>query len=387
MLSRLQVCGQWSGLVRSLGLAGVVVAGAAACGDATAPWSEFAPERVADRLDGVLTPLAGDGDLLLGLDLAVATIEAESGVSLAAALSVRPADGDAVLRSLRTVRAERDREGAPGQGSSVEASHDSAVSGFTIPWSLAGETLEWEPGYGYVVSGRTGASSHGVRIFLYRMNSSTGYPAEPLSRVGYIDLTDEDSGQAEAVRVRAIGTVGPDRLLADYLVSLTGSGSYDEGSMTVTTRGVMAQAGSVELHLSQELEWSRSRDQDRLVLDYGYRQGSRAVVIEGLATARYNAAEWETFDFSTAIEGERPSTEVEAMIGRDGRVRGEILSDGRRVVRIGGYDGQPTFERADGGGLSWAETEGLERIWTGITDLVWWTDWVVIPADLLILSG
>jgi len=150
---------------------------------------------------------------------------------------------------------------------------------------------------------------------------------------------------------------------------------------------VMAQVGSVELDLSQRLEWSRSRDQDRLVIEYGYRQGSRSVVLEGVATARYEAAEWETFDFSTALAGERPSTEVEAVIGRSGSVRGEILSDGRRVVRIEGYDGQPTFERADGGRLSWSETEGLERIWTGITDLIWWTEWVVIPADLLVLAG
>lgn len=359
---------------RSLALAALVF-GSSACGDTTAAWSEFSPERAAQRLDEVIKPLAGDGDLLLGMDLAVGTIEEYGGAWLAQGVALRRAGDDGVLRALQSDRSR----------GSVAAGEPMAA--FTIPQELIGETLEWDPGYGYVISGRTGAPLNGVRIHLYRMSGTTGHPIEPLSRIGHVDLIDADNAQAEAVRVRATGTVGPDRVLADYLVSLTGSGTYEEGEMTVTTRGALAQAGSLELDLVQRLEWSRSRDREDLLLDYRYSRGSRSVALEGRATARFDAVEWATFDFSTELLGERPTTGIQAEVGSSGTLYGEILSDGRRVVRIGGYDARPTFERADGGRLSWSEAAELERIWTGITDLIWWTEWVVIPADLLVLDG
>ncbi len=380
MRPRITTNGTTRRLALAVGLFGA--AGAAACGDSTAPWSDFAPERAVERLDEVVQPLAGDGDVLLGLDLAVGTLEAYGGPWLADALVVSRPPATASARAAGALAALRSGHGG-GEGG-VES-----LSAFTVPTEVVGETLEWEPGYGYYVSGRTGAPSNGVRVFLYRMSGSTGYPVEPLSRIGYVDLIDADDGSAEGVRVRAVGTLGPDRVLADYRVSLTGSGSADEGEFSVRTLGAMALAGTAELglDLEQRLEWSRSRDRDELLLDYRYSRGSRSVTLVGRATARYDAAAWADFDFTTELLGERPTTAVEASVGSDGTVRGEILSDGRRVVRIRGHDGQPTFERADGGRLSSSETTELEWIWTGITDLIWWTDWVAIPADLLLLDG
>lgn len=384
MVDRMAVRGAVGKAGRSLALAAALVAGVSACGDSTAPWSEFQPERVVERLDGVLDPLAGDGDLLLNLDLVVAALVDYGSAGLAGALSLR-SDGDQGM--LRALRADRRRTRATLEGADASGSEGSP-SAFSIPWDVEGETLEWDPSYGgYVISGRSGAPMNGVRVVLYQMDGGTGYPAEPLAVVGYLDLIEDDDAQAEAVRVRAVRTAGPDRVIADYRVSLTGSGTYDEGEMTIRTRGDIAQMGSVELDLLERLEWSRSRDRDRLTLDYTYRQGSRSVVLEGLALARYEALEWETFEFSTEFLGERPVVEVEALLGSSGSVTGEILSGGGRVVRIGGDDRNPTFERADGGQLSWSERADLERIWSGITDLIWWTDWAMIPADLLVMAG
>lgn len=370
--------------VRSTVVAVALLGAVSACGDSTAPWSEFDPGRAVDRLDQVLTPLAGDGDFLLNLDLATSALAQYSGAEMASALALRTDGSDGMLRALR---ADRQRGKLRSGGDAPAAPADTGTSAFTIPWELSGETLEWDPVYGYVVSGHTGAPTNGVRILLYRMDHNSGYPAEPLVRIGHVDLTDEDNAQAEAVRVRAVRTTGSDRVIADYRVSLTGAGSYEEGSMTVRTQGDIAQAGSVTLDLTQRLEWSRTRDRDELTLDYSYRQGSRSVVLEGRALSRYDALEWETFDFSTEFRGERPVTAVEAVVGRTGTVTGAVLSDGRRVALIRGHDGSPTFERADGGQLSWSERGDLEQIWSGITDLLWWTDWVMIPADLLVLGG
>lgn len=353
----------------------------AGCGDVTASTARFEPHLTLDRLDEVLAPLEEGDDLLLGLDLAVATLEYYDGGRLAHAISLRPDRDDGLLPSLRrSQRAGQWRAGArPPGGGDAEA--------FTVPWMLVGETLEWDRTEGYVVSGRTGAPSNGVRILLYRMDGQTGYPATPLSRIGYLDLIDADTHNEEVVRVRAIRTTGPDRVIADYRVSLVGSGTYDEGSMDMRTLGTFGDATSVELDLRERMTWSRSRNRDEMRLDYGYRRGSRWVQLDIAAQSRFDAPDWERVDFDVAVRGGSVATDIDADIRSDGSLRGEIRHSGRRVVWIGGHDGRPTFESASGSVLSRSDRAALERTWTGVTDLLWLTDWMLVPADLLLASG
>lgn len=363
-------------------LAGVGIAVlSAGCGDVTASTARFEPHLTLDRLDEVLAPLEEGDDLLLGLDLAVATLEYYGGGQLAHALSLRLDREDGLLRLLP--RSQR-----PGQARArARAPGDAGTEAFTVPWMLVGETLEWDRTEGYVVSGRAGAPSNGVRFLLYRMDGQTGYPATPLSRIGYLDLIDADTHNEEAVRVRAIRTTGPDRVIADYRVSLVGSGTYDEGSLEMRTLGAFGDATSVELDLRQRMTWSRSRNRDEMSLDYGYRRGSSWVELDIAAQSRFDALDWETVDFDVAVRGGSVATDIDADIRSDGSLWGEMHHSGRRVVRIGGYDGRPTFESASGTVLSRSDLLALERIWTGVTDLLWLTDWMLVPADLLLASG
>ncbi len=371
----------------SLAITGSVLGALAGCGDATAPWSHFDPDQALYDLEEVSGPLDPEGDLLLGLDLAVITLEYYgSGAlvsSLANALSPQEARPEQLRRALRTSRS------ASADSRAVEGASAArgAVAGFTLPWGFEGETMVWDPEDGYVVSGHAGAPADGVRFILYRMDPVTGYPVEPSSAIGYLDIVDEDGATMEAVRVRAVRTSGPDRVIADYRATLAGSGSYEEGAMETALRGVVGEVAAVEVDLTQRLEWSRSRDREELTLDYVYRRGSSRVELEGRASSRYEAAEWRAFDFETRIRGGYSTTEIDASIDASGSLRGDIRSDGRRVIRIEGHDGSPRFERSDGGHLSWSEQAVLEQIWTGITDLIWLTDWVMIPADLLVMSG
>lgn len=157
--------------------------------------------------------------------------------------------------------------------------------------------------------------------------------------------------------------------------------------MQVVTRGAIGEAASVDLDLTQYLSWSRSRNRDELRLRYTYRRGTRSLRLTGLAESRYDALEWDTFDFAMAFRGGDVSTDIDARVARDGSLTGNILSDGRPVVRVGGYDGRPEFDWSDRRGMTAEERWTLEEIWTGITDLIQSTDWVVIPADLLVASG
>ncbi len=367
-----------------LGIAGAVLGTLAGCGDATAPWSRFDPDEALYNLEEVTRPLDPDGDLLLGLDLAVITLEYYGSGALGSALSlhaIRPEPLSAALRPSKAPVGSWRRRAA---GSEVQGG---TIAGLTLPWAFTGETMTWDPVDGYVVSGFAGAPANGVRFILYRMDPVTGYPSRPLSALGHMDILDEDGATTEAVRVRAVRTSGPDRVIADYRVTFAGTGSYSEGSMETTLRGVVGEVGTVDVDLTQRLEWSGSRDHEELTLDYVYRRGSSRVELEGRATSGYEAAEWATFDFETRIRGGYSTTEIDASISATGSLRGDVRSDGRRVIRIDGHDGSPRFERSDGGQLSWSEEAVLEQIWTGITDLIWLTDWVMTPADLLVLNG
>lgn len=374
-----------------------------ACGDPTGSWSDFDPGRTVDYLDDVIRPLDVGGDLLLALDLAVATLEYH-GASFASVVSPS-LDGRAELgRSLRSLqlpsevdRSQRRVPSIPTAVARVETDDAERVTAdgqpflelgtLTLPWSLRGETLEWDPYDGYVVSGRSGAPHNGVRFELYRMDPQDGYPTSQLARIGYIDFIDEDTGATEAVRVRAVRTGGSSRVIADYRVTLAEAGSYTEGEILLTTRGVMGDVASVELDLSQRFQWSQSRDREELDLDYRYRRGSTTVTLDGRALSRYEAAEWETFDFDSEVRSGRSTTGIEARIGWDGSLDGYVRLNGRRVVRIRGYDGRPTFERSDGGRLDWQDEASLEELWTRTTDLIWITEWIMVPAEVLLLSG
>lgn len=364
-------------------LAALAAGMVAGCGDTTAPWAAYDPDLTLRHMDAVLAPLDTRGDFLLGLDLAVTTLEHQGSSALASAISLRPERAEGMLRSLRSPGIAVNR--TPREGLSRTA-QDDGTQALTLPWRVVGETLEWDRYDGYVVKGRSGAPPNGVRFLLYRMDPSTGYPTRPLTLIGYLDLVDADGPATDAVRVWAVRTSGSDRVIADYTVSLTRFGSYSEGGMETTARGVLGEVGTVSLDLLQRFDWSHSRDRDELTLDYTYRRGASMVELDGHAISRYDALDWERFDFESRVWGGRDVTEIAASIGRNGSLRGDILSDGRRVIRIHGYDGDPLFERADGGQLNGFEWDILEQIWTGITDLIWLTDWVMVPADLLALS-
>ena len=372
------------GLLAATGLA-------AACGDSTGPAHHYDPYETLDRLESVLRPFGENEDLLLALDLAVGTLDYYGAGALAAVAAPRPQRGQPVLTTLRAAVNAPHRVSAPGptDGSSGVRSADPIVGGattaapgaaFLLPNSLRGRTLAWDPVDGYVITGRGGGPADGVRFLLYRMDTYTGYPDTPLAELGWVDLVPEG---ADRVRVRAVRTAGPDRELADYRVSLSGAGSYSEGEMELRSEGWLGDGAVVELDLLERLTWSASTDRDELLLDYDLDRNGRSVRLRGEADSRYEAYDWARFSFDLAFRGHGARVDLEADVEEDGRLRGEIRDDGRIAVRIRGYDGSPRFERADGRSMGWGELEALEDIWTGISDLVVWMDWVLLPQELL----
>jgi hypothetical protein len=367
-----------------------------ACDDTTEVVTYYDPSETLWQLEEILQPVESADDLLLGLDLAAATLEYYGPGALTGAVSLRPDRGQ---RALRTLRREsqgvlgalpRTRARADGRGAGQPATRTpgaSTAAPFTLPGFMIGETMVWDDVDGYVVSGWGGAPAHGVRFLLYRMDPESGYPVSETAEVGYLDITDEDGGVTEGVRVRAVRETGPARVIADYTVRLDGSGSYDEGEMELVAWGSFGDGGLVEFDMLQELSWSYSLDRDELLMDYDFRRAGRSVELEGWATSRFEAPEWAEFDFRLWFLGGVDRVEIDASIRPNGALRGGILLDGYEVVRLYGTDGAPRFELPDGGPLHWRDEETLFDVWTGIADLIWYADWLLVPGDVLIAEG
>ncbi len=92
-----------------------------------------------------------------------------------------------------------------------------------IPQALTGRTLVFDPSFQrYVLSDRTGAPASGVRFVLYTINPLTNRPEEPLTEVGYADITRTATSTSISGRVEAFsGTTAPVKVM-DYTATLTG---------------------------------------------------------------------------------------------------------------------------------------------------------------------
>src|SRR5437867_6126350 len=103
-----------------------------------------------------------------------------------------------------------------------------------FPVGVAGKTYEWDFGtLAYADKGRTGAPSTGVRFILYAIDPLTGYPANPLVEVGYLDLIDETGSGSPKLHVIVAG-VGGTPVYVNYTVTIS---SQSFTSAKITTAG------------------------------------------------------------------------------------------------------------------------------------------------------
>ncbi len=110
-----------------------------------------------------------------------------------------------------------------------------------FPADVVGKTFEWDfATESYLATARTGAPSTGVRFILYAIDPLTGYPANPLVEVGYLDLIDETGSGSPKLHVLVAG-VGGTPVYVNYTVTLA---SQAATSVQITTAGYITNGAS-----------------------------------------------------------------------------------------------------------------------------------------------
>ena len=131
------------------------------------------------------------------------------------------------------------------------------VSAAVVPEEVKGSTYVYDADVaGYVLSNAAGAPANGFRVVLYAWDALAGAPASPLNRIGYVDLIDESTASANALRVRVVRDQGS-ATLADYVIShgttangetfaLNGSATNGTKTVNFTLNGSVSGAVGAE---------------------------------------------------------------------------------------------------------------------------------------------
>ncbi|MEO7475128.1 MAG: hypothetical protein ABIY46_07305, partial [Gemmatimonadales bacterium] len=92
-----------------------------------------------------------------------------------------------------------------------------------VPSEVLGTTFVWDEATNqYVASGEAGAPSAGVRFRLYAVDPVLLRPVEPVVAVGYVDIIDQGTANATAVRVKV---VSQNVVYLDYSVTASATSS------------------------------------------------------------------------------------------------------------------------------------------------------------------
>lgn len=338
---------------------------------------EFDPARTAEQVSDVVEPLLNGENAFRAVDAAALALVQFSGGSADAVVSLRP-----------------DRFRLAGAGLSpglLTEIPTPPISRVELPFTILGQTLVWDPDEDrYVVDpSRNDAPATGVRVVYYAMRPLSGVPVEPVSELGFIDLTDEDTAGEERLGIRVVDTSGDaDIDLLDYYVGFDGDAEVEQGAATITAVGSLSDGTeTVAFDLLQDVRWDENADREELEVVYRFDGDDASIVVAMDAEGGFGAPAFDVVSMTADILDGTDRVELDVDVAADRSVLGEILLNGAPVMEIGGIDGAPTFTRLDGTELTQAETQALLTVWRGVARALQVASWLVAPVTFLLLPG
>lgn len=332
--------------------------GAASCSDANAP-EDVDPAVVASGMAGLTSAFSGNLAFQSLRELSAQFTFPAAGAALSATLP--PPPGGAPLVTLTPAQRRALLQLSLHGGSGSLAIFPVDVLGGTFVWDVAQDR--------YVRSlTATGAPSNGVRFELYLVDLETHLPQEPLMNVGYVDLTDLSTAQADRLGVLVkYGT----QTIASYTVTAAVSTS----SVALGADGYLAGAdGTARLDFVLATTISSSG----FTLDYdlaGSNGFSASLVVTVNLVGNTSSLAWRISQGGNSIEVTGTSTAT--------AVNCHIKFNGVMVATASGDPDAPTITGALGHTFTAEELDDLGDVFEGFFELIDQIDGVFSPAGLV----
>ncbi len=224
----------------------------------------------------------------------------------------------------------------------------------SIPSEVLGTTFVWDlETQAYVASDVSGAPSNGVRFLLYAVNPVTGDPADPLTEVGFVNVTDVGVGPTKGTRVQVVsGGV----TYLDYTVTGTGT----QGSGTLAVSG-FAFNGTTRANYQLQNTVAQSPNGMVLTLDLSLTVPSRNFSVTYTATFANLSPQDVAVTLDFTVSGRNGDVRISGTYDQNGgsfsvRVNGEVFA----TITIG--SGEPAITGANGTELTAAQMAALRAI-------------------------
>jgi hypothetical protein len=339
---------------------------AGACSDSTSP-SATDPVAVASDVSGLSTAFtAGVG---------FQSLNALAGSFALSAPAARPASPalagvtwgsarDAVLEVMRQFGAR-----APAAPLAL------------FPVNVLSRTFVWDTasgGHYRIDSTVTGAPAAGVRFMLYYVPSGNTKPTLPLLTVGYVDLTDMSTPQANTLGVKIQQTYAGSATLASYAIN----GIRTTGSFTLSAAGYLVDTTNhqVVFSLTNTLNTTDStlRIGDTLTAASGAQvwmqmTDSGSAQSHSLQLNDHYQRSGHTVDV-TGTASETPA---------DSTVNVAFKFNGTTWATVSGPTNNPVFTDASGQALTLGQEVAIVEILAGFLDIFAHADVVFAPSALV----
>jgi hypothetical protein len=228
-----------------------------------------------------------------------------------------------------------------------------------FPANVLGKTFVWDTAAGgkyRIMDSTLAGPSTGVRFRLYVASAATGRPVLPLQPIGYVDLIDVSTPQANVIRILVQYS---SQTIADYTIT----GVKTTSSLTLGASGYVTDGVTpVNFDLSHALKLSDSS----LVMDY-HVTGNGATV--GLLTSASGSGGNPTLSVDWSIA--KGSSSV-AVVGTSTQTNINVqfkFNSTTWATVSGDPSGTPTFTGANGRQLTTAELLGMARILSAFVEI------------------
>jgi len=330
---------------------------AGACNDSTSP-PAVNPAAMATAVNAFSTTFTGN-----------AAFQSLSALSSAFTLSAAPVRPAAPLPAsgapwLASVAAEMSlMRGLVGRApSAIQALFRANVLGKTFQWDTAGGGR-----YRITDSTLSGASSNGVRFFLYVVIPGSARPLVPLQKIGTVDLVDVSTPQANILHtVLQFGT----QTISDYTIT----GVKTTSSLTLTAAGYITDGVT---QTTFTLQHALTLADSSLVTDFQLSASGATVAMHTTLTGsggRNAAIDWivQKGGSIEVVGTSTPST-----------INVQFKFNGTTWATVSGSPAAPTIAGAPGQSLTTGDLLALAEILQGFGDISANLEGVFGPAFLV----